>query len=128
MAAGPVDLYLDQGADFTAQIVWNDYTDNPIPVTVPMRMDVKSPFGEVVFSLFVPDPIPPDEIPALTYNTDSGLIQIHITKEQADLLTGGSYNYDLFVTVDDGDVGTGDQLAALLYGSVIVRPRITTGI
>lgn len=126
--AGRVDLYLDQGADFTAQVVWNDYTDNPIPVTVPMRMDVKSPLGTTVFSLLVPDPLPPDSIPDLTYNTDNGMIQIHISKENAQLLTGGTYSYDLFATVDDGDSGTGDQLVAVLYGNVIVRPRITTGI
>jgi hypothetical protein len=128
MAAGPVELIVDQGADFTAQIVWNDYTDNPIPVTLPMRMDVKSPYGQVMFSLFPPDPVPPDEVPAITYNTDNGLIQIHMTKEQTDLLEGGTFHYDLFATVDDGDVGTGDQLVALLYGPVTVRPRITQGI
>lgn len=128
MAAGPVELIVDQGADYTAQLVWNDFTDNPIPVTDPLRMDVKSPYGQVMFTLFPPDPMPPDEVPAITYNTDSGLIQIHMTKEQTDLLEGGTYSFDLFVTVDDGDVGTGDQLVALLYGSVIVRPRTTTGI
>jgi hypothetical protein len=128
MAGGPVDLIVDQGADFTAQIVWNDFTDNPVPVTLPMRMDVKSPFGTVMFSLFPPDTLPPDEVPAMTYNTDSGMIQIHMTKEQTSLLEGGSYSYDLFATVDDGDAGTGDQLVAVLYGTVNVRPRITTGI
>jgi hypothetical protein len=128
MAAGPVELVVDQGADYTAQIVWNDFTDNPIPVTVPLRMDVKSPFGQVMFSLFVPDPLPEFDVPALTYNTDNGLIQIHMTKEQTDLLEGGTYAYDLFATVDDGDAGTGDQLVALLYGPVTVRPRITQGI
>lgn len=126
--AGHVDLYVDKGADFTAQFVWNDFTDNPIPVTLPMRMDVKSPYGQVMFTLFPPDPVPPDQVPAMTYNTDSGMIQIHMAKEQTDLLEGGSYSYDLFVSVDDGSAGTGDQLVVLLYGSVIVRPRITQGI
>lgn len=128
MAAGRVDLVIDQGADFTAQLVWNDFTDNPIPVTLPMRMEVKSPYGQVMLTLFPPDELPPDDVPAMTYNTDSGLIQIHINKEQADTLVGGIYSYDLFVTVDDGDAGTGDQLTRLIYGDVIVRPRTTQGI
>jgi hypothetical protein len=128
MAAGRVDLVIDQGADFTAQIVWNDFTDNPIPVTLPMRMSIKSPYGQVMLTLFPPDELPPDDVPAMTYNTDSGLIQIHISKTQADTLVGGVYSYDLFATVDDGDAGTGDQLTRLLYGDVIVRPRITQGI
>jgi hypothetical protein len=126
--AGRVDLYVDQGADYTAQLVWNDFTDNPIPVTLPMRMDVKSPYGQVMFSLFPPDPLPTDEIPAMTYNTDNGMIQIHITKEQTDLLAGGMYKYDLFATVDDGDVGTGDQLVRLVFGDLICSSRVTQGI
>lgn len=126
--AGRVELWVDQGADFTAQIVWNDFTDNPIPVTNPMRMDVKSPYGQVMFSLFPPETLPPADVPAMTYNTDNGMIQIHMSKEQTQLLEGGTYNYDLFATVDDGDAGTGDQLVALLYGPIIVRPRITQGI
>lgn len=128
MAAGRVDFVLDQGADFTAQIVWTDFTDNPIPVTTPMRMDVKSPYGEVLFTLDVPDPLPTDSIPELTYNTDNGMIQIHITKEQADLLVGGQYSYDLFAFVDDGDTGLGDQLVRIIYGSLISRSRTTQGI
>lgn len=128
MAAGRVDFVIDQGEDFTCQLVWSDFTDNPIPVTLPMRMDVKSPAGMVMFTLFPPDELPLDEIPAMTYNTDSGLIQIHISAAQSDLLEGGAYAYDLFSGVDDGETFTGNQLSRVIYGSIISRPRTTQGI
>jgi hypothetical protein len=128
-AAGRVDFVIDQGADFTCQLVWSDFSDNPIPVATPMRMDVKSPFGQVMTTLFVPDPpLPEDEIPPITYNGDSGLIQIHLSKERTQAIPGGTYNYDLFVSVDDGEAYAGLQLTRLIFGSLICRSRTTLGI
>ena len=129
MAAGRVDFIVDQGEDFTCQLVWSDFSDNPIPVTTPMRMDIKSPFGQVMVSLLVPDPpLPVDEIPPITYNTDSGLIQLHLTKERTNAIPGGVYNYDLFVNVDDGEAYAGFQQHRLIYGQFISRARTTQGV
>jgi hypothetical protein len=129
MAAGRVDFVIDQGEDFTCQLIWSDFTDNPVPVTTPMRMDIKSPYGEVVHSLIVPDPpLPPDEIPGITYNTTSGLIQLHIPAVVSDTIVGGIYAYDLFVSVDDGAAYAGLQKTRLIQGQLTCRARITTGV
>lgn len=129
MAAGRVDFVIDQGEDWTTQLIWSDYSDNPVPVTEPMRMQIKSPYGEIVHTLVVPNPpLPPDEIPPITYNTTSGLIQLHIPAAITTTINGGLYSYDLFVSVDDGAAFAGFQLSRIIQGQVTCRARITTGI
>jgi len=129
MSAANVDFLIDQGEDWTVQLVWNDFFDNPIPVVPPMRMDIKSPFGQVMVTLVPPDdPLPPDVIPPITYNTDSGLIQLHLDKTQTNTMQGGIFNYDLFCNVDDGEAFAGSQQVKLIYGTVTIRPAITQGV
>lgn len=129
MAAGRVDFVIDQGEDFTCQLIWSDFTDNPVPVTTPMRMDIKSPYGEVVHTLAPPDvELPAGEIPAITYNSTSGLIQLHIPSTISTTIPGGVYAYDLFVSVDDGEAYAGIQKSRLIQGQVTCRARTTQGI
>ena len=128
MTAGRVDFVMDQGEDWTCQLVWNDFFDNPITVIDPMRMDIKAPSGSVVHSLIYVTGLPPDEIPPITYNSEAGLIQLHIPSTASDDIPGGIYNYDLWVNVDDGDVFTGNQKTPILRGLFEVRQRITLGI
>lgn len=129
MAAGRVDFVVDQGEDFTAQLVWGDFTDNPIPVVPPIRMDLKSGANQIVHTMTVPDvALPAGEIPAITYNTDSGMIQLHIPKEVTATLTAGLYAYDLYCNVDDGAAYAGLQQSRLIQGNIIVGSRTTKGI
>lgn len=129
MPGARVDIDVTQGEDFTSQIVWNDFTDNPIRVVTPMRMQIKSQYGQVMTTLDVPDPpLPETEIPPLTYNTDSGMIQIHMSKDVTNAIPSGIYAYDLFCNVDDGEAFAGYQQVQLMYGNLNCKPRITIGI
>jgi hypothetical protein len=125
MAAGNVDLIIEQGEDWTAQVVWTDYYDNPLAVTIPMRMTIRGG-GVVVRELIPPTVITPDEIPEIAYNSESGLIQLHLDSVQTGSLNPGTYEYDLWVNVEDTDAYAGTQQVKLIYGQVIVRGRVTT--
>ena len=124
MAAGNVDLVIDQGEDWTAQIIWTDYYDNPVAVSTPMRMTIKSPYGAIVRELVVPVSVGAGEIPEIAYNPESGLIQLHLDADQTRVLQPGAYPYDLWVSVTD-DVYAGIQSKKLIYGLIYVAASYT---
>lgn len=124
MPAANVPLIIDQGEDFTAQIIWTDDAGSAQAVTAPMRLDIAGAGGQIITSLDTEVPADPDEIPELSYSSDIGLIQIHIPNSQTAALAPGQYQYDLFVTVG-GEVYGGPQRHKLLAGDVIVNKRIT---
>lgn len=126
MPAANVPLVIDQGEDFTAQIIWTDDNGNGQPLIAPMRLDVVSGGNQPIISLTTPDsPVPNGTIPEISYSTDIGLIQLHIPKEQTAALPPGLYQYDFFVTVNDGNAYAGNQQFRLIAGQVIVNRRIT---
>lgn len=126
MPAANVPLAIDQGEDFTMQIVWTDDFGRAQKMIAPMRMDIVGPGNSVILSLTTPVTDPPDgEIPEISYSTDVGIIQIHIPKAQTAALNPGVYNYDMFATVNDGDAYAGDQQFRLLVGQVVVNQRFT---
>lgn len=126
MPAANVPLVIDQGEDFTAQIIWTDDNGNAQQLVDPMRLDIVSGGNLPVVSLTTPtSPVPAGTIPEISYSTDIGMIQIHIPKEQSAAIPAGVYNYDFFVTVNDGSVYAGDQQFRLLVGQVVVNQRIT---
>lgn len=126
MAAGRIDLVIDQGEDWTAQIYWTDYYNDPHKVTAPMSMHVKSPLGQTVADLYTPDETwPAGEVAPILYNTETGWIQLHIPATQTNTIPPGNYNYDLFVNIDDGAEYVGTQSVRLLAGTVSVSKRIT---
>lgn len=123
MPAANVPLIIDQGEDFTAQIIWTDDQGAAQAVTEPMRMDIAGAGGQIITSLDTAG-VPEGEIPEISYSSEIGLIQIHIPNAQTSALTPGMYQYDLFVTVG-GEVYGGPQRHKLLAGDVIVNKRIT---
>jgi hypothetical protein len=126
MPAANVPLVIDQGEDFTAQIIWTDDNGNAQKLIAPMRLDIVSGGNLPIISLTTPtSPVPNGTIPAISYSTDIGMIQLHIPKEQTAALPAGVYNYDFFVTVNDGNVYAGNQQFRLLVGQVVVNQRIT---
>lgn len=126
MAAGHVDLVIDQGEDWTVQLYWTDYYNDPHRVTAPMRMQIKSPLGQVVADLYTPDAAwPAGEVAPILYNSDTGWIQLHIPATQTDTIAPGNYFYDLFVNIDDGEEYVGTQSVRLITGNVSVSKRIT---
>ena len=125
MPAANVPLVIDQGEDFTAQIVWTDDYGRAQNMVAPMRLDIANN-TQTVISLTTPETDPPDgSIPEISYSTEIGMIQLHIPHSQTAALTPGLYQYDLFVTVDDGAAYAGSQQFRLLVGQVIVNKRIT---
>lgn len=126
MPAANVTLVIDQGEDFTTQIIWTDDQGQAHVLAAPMRLDIKGAGNQPVLSLTTPDtPIPDGTIPEISYSSEIGMIQLHIPKEQTEALPAGMYQYDMFVTVDDNDAYAGTQQFRLLVGQVVVNQRIT---
>jgi hypothetical protein len=127
MTAAHVPIEIDQGEDWTVQIVYTDDMDQPYHVVAPCRMDIKNKQGATQLSLMTPETPPPDgTIPDILLSRDIGLIQIHIEDSTTAALLPGVYKYDLFVTINDGDAYAGDQVQRLIEGEVIVNQRVTT--
>lgn len=126
MPAANVPLVIDQGEDWTCQIIWTDNFDSPQPLVDPARMDIKADTGAIIYTLETPDtPVPEGEIPPIAISASSGLVQLHIPKSATAAMVPGEYLYDLFCTVDDGDTYAGDQTSRLLVGKVTVNKRVT---
>lgn len=124
--AGIVDLMLDQGADFGIQIYWTDAERSPFTVLSPMRMDIKSETGVVVFSLVTNDDGDEDVLQTIIYNSESGLIQLNIPAAETARFSPGMYYYDLWVTYQDNTVTNATRLRKLVAGKILVNGRVTT--
>lgn len=124
--ADSVPLVINQGEDFSCQIVWVTEQGAAQKVKAPMRMDIKPIVGSnPILSLLTPFE-ESDDIPLISYSPDIGLIQLHIPRAMTEALPAGNYFYDLFVTVnDETEYYAGDQVVRLLVGEVVVNQRIT---
>lgn len=126
MGAAAVPLDIDQGEDWTAQIVYVDDHDQPYNIVAPCRLDIKSKQGATQLSLTTPEiEVPEGEIPEIGLSSEIGLVQLHIEDTVTAALVPGVYQYDLFVTVNDGDEYAGDQRQRLIMGNVTVNQRVT---
>ena len=125
MAEAVVPMVINQGEDWTSEVVWTDNYDEPIPVVHPCRMDIKGLDGQTVYQLETNPDLPEGEIPSIGLSTNVGLIQLHIPYTVTQGLNPGEYHYDLFATVDYGTTFPGPQRERLLYGSVTVNKRVT---
>ena len=120
----PIDIY--QGEDFTAQIIWTTDQDEAQAIVAPARLDIKNGVGSLQLSLATPEEeLPEGEIPGIGISSDIGLIQLHIEDSVTEAMVPGTYQYDLFVTADDGGVYAGEQRVALMSGPVNVFKRVT---
>ena len=125
MSAANVPLEIDQGEDWTTTIVYTDDLDMPHNVIAPCRLDIKSRTGQTQLSLSTPDVFVEGEIPEISLSSEIGLIQLHIEDDVTANMMPGSYQYDLFVTVNDGDEYVGNQVQRILYGTCTVGARVT---
>jgi len=97
-------------------------------VIAPCRLDIQFKQGATQLSLTTPaddEVIPEGMIPEITLSSDIGLIQIHIEDTVTAAMVPGVYNYDLFVTVNDGNEYSGNQIQRLIKGEVTVNQRVT---
>jgi hypothetical protein len=82
--------------------------------------------GATQLSLTTPDvTLPAGEIPEIGLSSEIGLIQLHIEDTVTSALLPGVYQYDLFITVNDGNDYAGNQIQRLIRGDVTVNKRIT---
>jgi len=126
MSAAYVPIEIDQGEDWTGSIIYTDDFDIPYYVIAPCRMDIKNVTGAVQLSLSTPDDVLPDGyIPEISLSSDIGLIQIHIEDTVTSALVPGTYKYDLFITVNDGNEYTGNQIQRLIRGECTINQRVT---
>lgn len=126
--AGQVDLEIDQGADFAVQLYWTDSQSNPFTVLSPMRMDVRSGVGAVIFTLQTDDSTPDGTDQSISYNSTSGLIQLSLPASVTGTLPEGSFEYDLFVTYQDNEVTRATRLRKLIQGNVYINGRVTRNV
>ncbi len=128
MSAAHVDLVIDQGEDWSCQIYWTDYYNNPHKLAHPLRMEIRSSLGQTIHTLVSDTVVPAGTIAPISYSTDTGWIQMHIPDETTKNFPPGIYSYDLFVTVNDGGKYAGNQAVRLIQGSMTVHARVTQGI
>ena len=121
--AEQLTLEIDQGEDWTTDMVFtNDYSE-PLAVVHPCRLDIKAATGGLLYTLETNPDLPDGEIPTINLSTEIGLLQLHIEDTVTALFPPGDYFYDLFITVDDGS--SGPQRLRPLYGQCLVSKRIT---
>lgn len=126
MAAANVQMEIDQGEDWTSSIVYTDDNDQPYNVIAPCRLDIKSKLGATQLSLTTPITTLADgEIPEIGLSSEVGIIQLHIEDAVTAALIPGVYQYDLFVTVNDGNAYAGNQVQRIIQGECIVNQRVT---
>jgi hypothetical protein len=126
MGAAYVPLEIDQGEDWTAQVVYTDDFDEPYNVVPPCRLDIKNSGGATQLSLLTPEEeLPEGEIPAIGLSSEIGVIQLHIEDSVTKELVPGVYQYDLFVTVNDGNEYAGNQVQRLIRGEATVFKSVT---
>ena len=119
-----VPLVIDQGEDWTTDIIWTDQFDEPVEVIHPCRMTIRAESGQIFADLYTDPEIPDGDVPSLNISTSMGLIQAHIPHTQTEgLLPGINYHYDLFVTLENSYGGP--QRERLIYGDVQVNKRTT---
>lgn len=126
--AGVVNLEVDAGSDFATQIYWTDSQSTPFTVLSPMRMEIRSDTGELLYTLQTDDATPDGDDNSILYNSTSGLIQLMLPASVTSSFPVGVFNYDLFVTYQDNTVTNETRLRKLIKGQVYVNGRVTQNV
>lgn len=128
-ASAQCDFVIDQNADFIAEIYWTDYNNVPISVVSPIRMEIRSGTGQLEAELIYDGDVPDGQVPpSITFNQDSGLIQLVMPAKQTNAMHPGLFYYDLYVTYSDAQNSTTLRQQRLLWGQVEVRGKVTRNV
>lgn len=115
MSAGPFDIEVEQGVDYTLTLSsWTDTSGNPVSlVGYTARMQLRdTPGGTIYLTL--------TQASGITISTGAGTITITMTSAQTALFTPQKESvYDLMMTSGAGIV------TRLIAGKVTIIPRVT---
>jgi hypothetical protein len=112
--AGIYNATMDQGAQWTLTVVYDDSNGNPIDLTgYTARMQVRRKFDSPTAVLTLDTGGQGIVITPLT-----GTLALTATTGQTGLVEGGIYVYDLEIT-------NGGVVTRLIQGNMTVRPQVT---
>ena len=122
---------IDQGGDWATQIYVTDSENHPMLVVGPMRMEIRNEVGGVAVTLQT-DETSEDQSgdvdnQSISYNTESGLIQLYLSAKQTALMAPGQYSYDLFIHFSD-PIMNKVRKRKLIGGTVSVTGRVTQNV
>lgn len=114
MAAGKLDLDVEQRATYRKRLIWQQPGGQPKDLTdCTARLQIRpNAAADPVISL--------TETDGITLGTTDGSISLLITADRTTLLTGRRYKYDLLIEFPGGDV------VRVVEGTISVDPGITT--
>ncbi len=112
--AGIYNITMDQGAQWTLTVVYDNNNGTPIDLTgYTARMQVRPKFGSDNAVLTLSSPSSGIVITPLT-----GTLALTATTAQTGDIPGGFYVYDL-------EISSGGVVTRLMQGSVTVRDQVT---
>jgi hypothetical protein len=112
--AGTYNITMDQGAQWTLTVVYEDSNGNPIDLTgYTAKMQLRRKFDSSTAVLTLQSPSSGIVITPLT-----GTLQLTATTAQMLLIEGGIYVYDL-------EISLGSVVTRLMMGSATVRSEVT---
>jgi hypothetical protein len=122
-----VDLQIDKGESWSVQLYWTDQYDEALSVTNPMRMMVKSGVTLINTYISVSDAPTGGQLQYISFNTETGFIQISLPSSHTNTLTPGIYQYDLFAEIEDpDDLANPTKRTKVIGGEFIVAASTTT--
>lgn len=115
--AGIYNITMDQGAQWTLQVVYDNNNGTPFDLTgYTARMQVRPKFGSDNAVLTISSPSSGIVITPLT-----GTLVLTATTAQTGDIPGGFYVYDL-------EISSGGVVTRLMQGSVTVRDQVTLNV
>jgi hypothetical protein len=112
--AGIYNITMDQGAQWTLTVVYEDNNGNPIDLTgYTAKMQLRKKFDSATSVLTLESPSSGIVITPLT-----GTISLTATTAQMLAIEGGIYVYDL-------EIANGGVVTRLIMGSATVRSEVT---
>lgn len=118
-----IEINIDIGEDFAAQIMWTDDDGIGYPITTPCRMDVRDTEGTLVMQFETGNTGATEA--TITLTSVDGFMQLTAPASVTTAIEPGSYLADLFATVDNTSTPFADQLVKVFSANVLAYPRQT---
>jgi hypothetical protein len=115
--SGSVELVIVTGADWATQIFWQDEFSNGVPFTDPV-MDIRQDLNPASVRLARLDTSGTAD--GTITITDAGTMLLTLPASVTTTLATGTAFWDLFLTTGSS------QRVRLLFGSVAIKPHVTT--